>query len=98
MSDLWLLSEAQMRRIAPYFPLSHGIPRVDDRRIVSGIIYVIKNGLRWRDAPLAYGPHKRVLSLSKGRSTTGLSDGAAWECSTASLPSSPPRAAGPISS
>jgi transposase len=51
VSELWLLSEAQMRRIEPYFPLSHGIPRVDDRRIVSGIIFVIRNGLRWRDAP-----------------------------------------------
>ena len=62
MSDLWLLSEAQMRRIEPYFPLSHGIPRVDDRRIVSGIIFVIRNGLRWRDAPLGYGPHKPIYN------------------------------------
>ena len=62
MSDLWLLSEAQMRRIEPYFPLSHGIPRVDDRRIVSGIIFVIRNGLRWRDAPLGYGPHKTIYN------------------------------------
>ena len=62
MSDLWLLSEAQMRRIEPWFPLSHGIPRVDDRRIVSGIIFVIRNGLRWRDAPPAYGPHKTVYN------------------------------------
>lgn len=62
MSDLWLLSEAQMRRIEPYFPLSHGIPRVDDRRIVSGIIFVIRNGLRWRDAPAAYGPHKTIYN------------------------------------
>ena len=46
MSDLIWLSEAQMRRIEPYFPLSHGLPRVDDRRIVSGIIFVIRNGLR----------------------------------------------------
>ena len=60
MYGLWLLSEAQMRRIEPYFPLSHGIPRVDDRRIVSGIIFVIRNGLRWRDAPPAYGPHKTI--------------------------------------
>ena len=60
MSELWLLSEAQMRRIDPYFPLSHGMPRVDDRRIVSGIIFVIRNGLRWRDAPAAYGPHKTI--------------------------------------
>jgi hypothetical protein len=50
MSDLIWLSAAQMRRIAPYFPLSHGVPRVDDRRVVSGIIFVIRNGLRWRDA------------------------------------------------
>ena len=32
MGDLIFLSEAQMRRIEPYFPLSHGMPRVDDRR------------------------------------------------------------------
>lgn len=50
MSDSILLSEAQMRRIEPYFPLSHGIPRVNDRRIISGIIFVIRNGLRWRDS------------------------------------------------
>lgn len=62
MSDLWLLSEAQMRRIEAYFPLSHGIPRVDDRRIVSGIIFVIRNGLRWRDAPAGYGPHKTIYN------------------------------------
>jgi putative transposase len=62
VSDLWLLSEAQMRRIDPCFPLSHGIPRVDDRRIVSGIIFVIRNGLRWRDAPAGYGPHKTIYN------------------------------------
>ena len=62
MSDLILLSPAQMRQIAPYFPLSHGIPRVDDRKIISGIIFVIRNGLRWRDAPLGYGPHKTIYN------------------------------------
>jgi len=62
MSDLMLLSEAQMRRIEPYFPLSHGVPRVDDRRIVSGIIFVLRNGLRWRDAPTEYGPHKTIYN------------------------------------
>ncbi|MBO9135024.1 transposase, partial [Rhizobium sp. B209b/85] len=51
MSDLMFLSDAQMRRIEPYFPLSHGVPRVDDRRVLSGIIFVLRNGLRWRDAP-----------------------------------------------
>ena len=62
MSDLIWLSDAQMLRISPYFPLSHGIARVDDRRVLSGIIFVIRNGLRWRDAPSDYGPHKTVYN------------------------------------
>lgn len=62
MSDLILLSQAQMRRIKPYFPLSHGVPRVDDRLIISGIIFVIRNGLRWRDAPAEYGPAKTIYN------------------------------------
>ena len=62
MGDLFLLSKAQMRRIERYFPLSHGIARVDDRRVISGIIFVIRNGLRWRDAPKDYGPHKTIYN------------------------------------
>src|SRR5215218_33797 len=62
MSDLVWLSEAQMRRIEPHFPLSHGVPRVDDRRVISGILFVIRNGLRWRDAPKDYGPHKTIYN------------------------------------
>jgi putative transposase len=62
MSDLIWLTTAQMRKIEPYFPLSHGVPRVDDRRIISGIIFVIRNGLRWRDAPREYGPHKTIYN------------------------------------
>ena len=62
MIDLFLLSQAQMRRIERYFPLLHGIARVDDRRIVSAIVFVIKNGLRWRDAPPEYGPHKTIYN------------------------------------
>jgi len=62
MSDLFWLSKTQMRRIEPYFPLSHGIPRVDDLRVISGIIYVIKRGLQWRDAPAEYGPPKTLYN------------------------------------
>ena len=62
MTDLFLLSEAQMRRIEPFFPLSHGVPRVDDRRVISAIVFVIRNGLRWRDAPREYGPHKTIYN------------------------------------
>ena len=37
MSDQFWLSEAQLKQIEPYFPLSHGVPRVDDRKVVSGM-------------------------------------------------------------
>jgi transposase len=62
MNDPLLLSEAQMRRIEPCFPLSHGVPRVDDRRVLSGILFVIRKGLRWCDAPAAYGSHKTIYN------------------------------------
>ena len=62
MSDLFLLDERQMARISPFFPLAHGVPRVDDRKVVSGIVYVIKHGLQWKDAPKDYGPHKTLYN------------------------------------
>jgi hypothetical protein len=49
MSDLFWLTDEQMARLQPFFPRSHGRPRVDDRRVLSGIIFINRNGLRWRD-------------------------------------------------
>ena len=43
MSDLFWLSDTQMARLEPYFPKSHGKPRVDDRRVLSGIIFINRN-------------------------------------------------------
>ena len=74
MSDLFWLSEQQLSRIERYFPLAHGVPRVDDRRVVSGIIFVIRNGLRWRDAPSAYGPHKTLYNRFIRWSRLGVFD------------------------
>lgn len=51
MVDLFLLSHARIARLSPHFPLAHGVPRVDDRRLVSGIVYLIRNGMQWKDAP-----------------------------------------------
>ncbi len=51
MPELLLLSRAQMRRIKPLLPKPRGLPRVSDRRVISGIVYVIRNGLQWKDAP-----------------------------------------------
>jgi transposase len=70
----FLLTRAQMRRLSPYFPRSHGIPRVDDRRVLSGIIYVIRHGLQWRDAPPAYGPHKTLYNRFARWSRMGVFD------------------------
>ena len=74
MSALFLLSERQLARLSPFFPLSHGVPRVDDRRVVSGIIYVIKHGLQWKDAPKAYGPHKTLYNRFVRWSLLGVFD------------------------
>lgn len=52
----------QIERLKPFFPLSHGLPRVDDKRVLSGIIFINRNGLRWRDAAVAYGPHKTLYN------------------------------------
>lgn len=64
MDDLFLLSEVQFNRIRRYFPLSHGVPRVDDLRVVSGIIYFIKHGLQWKDAPRAMVRTRRFITAS----------------------------------
>ncbi len=74
MSDLFWLSDHQLARMRPYFPLAHGAPRVDDRRVISGIIFVLKNGLRWRDAPTEYGPHKTLYNRFVRWSRLGVFD------------------------
>ena len=46
MSNLYWLTDEQMARLKPFFPKSHGVPRVDDRKVLSGIIFINRNGLR----------------------------------------------------
>ncbi|MEJ5141588.1 IS5 family transposase [Gluconobacter albidus] len=72
MSDLFWLTDDQMERLRPFFPKSHGKPRVDDRRVLSGIIFVNRNGLRWRDAPREYGPHKTLYNRWKRWGVMGI--------------------------
>lgn len=72
MSDVVMLTRRQLSRIKPNFPLSHGIPRVDDIRVMSGIIYVIRYGLQWKDAPKAYGPHKTLYNRFVRWSRAGI--------------------------
>ncbi len=72
MSDLYWLTDAQMAKLEPFFPKSHGMPRVDDKRVLSGIIFINRNGLRWRDAPAAYGPLKTLYKRWKRWSEKGI--------------------------
>ncbi len=65
MSNLFWLTDEQMERLQHYFPKSHGKQRVDDRRVLSGIIFISRNGLRWFDAPREYGPPKTLYNRSK---------------------------------
>jgi putative transposase len=59
--QFWLTNE-QVERLRPHFPKVRGKPRVDDRRVLSGILHVLRNGLRWQDAPAIYGPHKTLYN------------------------------------
>ena len=71
MSCLFGLTDAQMARLEPFIPKSHGTPRVDDRRVLSEIIFINRNGLRWCDAPREYRPRKTLCNRWTRRSERG---------------------------
>jgi len=60
MSELHWLTEMQVERLKPFFPKSRGKPRVDDRKVLSGIIFIQRNVLMWKHAPAAYDPPKTL--------------------------------------
>ena len=72
VSDLFWLTDEQMARLQPFFAKSHGRPRVDDSRVLSGIIFINRNGLQWRDAPREYGPAKTLYNRWKRWSDKGV--------------------------
>ena len=62
LNHFWL-TDAQFAKIAPHLPTdTRGKPRVDDRRVISGIVHVLKSGGRWIDAPPDYGPKKTLYN------------------------------------
>jgi transposase len=57
------LSEGEWRLIEPLLPNKpRGVARVDDRRVINGIFYVLRTGSPWRDLPSRYGPHTTVYN------------------------------------
>ena len=62
MGEFWL-SDEQWVRLKPLLPNKpRGVPRVDDRRVISGIVHVLQSGCRWKDAPGRYGPAKTLYN------------------------------------
>jgi transposase len=52
------LSDGEWATIRPMLPnKARGVPRVDDRRVLNGIFWVLRSGAPWRDLPIAFGPY-----------------------------------------
>jgi transposase len=58
-----LAERRAVARIKSLLPTdARGVARVDDRRVISGIIHVLKSGCRWCDCPEVYGPHTTIYN------------------------------------
>ncbi len=65
MAQLLGSARSRVPASAPCFPRNGGGKRVDDRKVLSGIIPVIQKGLCWVDAPAAYGSHKTLYNCCR---------------------------------
>ena len=55
-------SDGEWATIRPMLPnKARGVPRVDDRRVLNGIFWVLRSGAPWRDLPIAFGPYTTLL-------------------------------------
>lgn len=72
MAELFWLNDTQWAAIEPLLPYLGGKPRVDDRRVISGILHRYREGLRWRALPAAYGPRTTVFNRFNRWSQRGL--------------------------
>jgi transposase len=67
MAHLFWLSDQAWAALEPHLPRGRpGKPRVDDHRVISGILHVLKTGCCWRDVPAAQGPPPRSTTGSPG--------------------------------
>jgi transposase len=69
--QVWLTVE-QVERLRPHVPKVRGKARADDRRVLSGIIHVKRNGRRWPDAPAVCGPHTTLYNRFARGSRLGV--------------------------
>jgi transposase len=80
MAELFWLNDKQWAAIEPLLPKLGGKPRVDDRRVISGILYRFREGLRWRAIPAEYGPRTTLFNRFNRWSRRGL-----WQALFAAL-------------
>lgn len=73
MSSVYWLSDAEWARIEPHLPRGRrGARRVDDRRVISGIVHMLRSGARWRDCPAEYGPYTTIYNRFNRWSRQGV--------------------------
>ena len=73
MAKVYWLSEVEWTWIEPLLPRGRrGAHRVDDRRIISGIVHMLRSGARWRDCPSVYGPYTTVYNRFNRWSRRGI--------------------------
>ena len=57
------LTDSEWKAIEPCLPNKpRGVPRVDDRRVLNGIFWVLRSGARWADLPERYGPPTTIYN------------------------------------
>ena len=70
---LYWLDDAAWAAIEPFLPRGRrGAHRVDDRRVISGIMHMLKTGARWRDCPAEYGPYTTIYNRFNRWSRQGV--------------------------
>ena len=70
--EFWL-SEAQWGAIGPLLPKNQpGGRRTDDRRVISGIVHILKTGCRWQDCPAVYGPSTTIYNRFRRWTMRGI--------------------------
>ncbi len=73
MSGSFWLAEEQFNKIKPLLPNKpRGMPRVDDRKALSGIVFCLLRGYRWSDVPPEYGPAKTLYNRYKRWAEAGF--------------------------
>src|SRR5579863_3396067 len=80
MAELFWLNDEQWAAIEPRLPKLGGKPRVDDRRVISGILHRFREGLRWRALPDEYGPRTTLFNRFNRWSQKGI-----WQSLLAAL-------------